>query len=175
MQKLEIEMKRENQFVAQLFHCLAPFVDVEKELFICVDGGAAHHHANKNGATLKDAVLPDLWLTFVGDEDPTGIEAKIIRGNSTSFRNTQIAKWCSTGKGHYKPAFWVSANVELKEFRCWQHSTMEKRLDAATNKRANNELSLTGYPPDFETRHISELARYILAHAGNFRKAAKPK
>ena len=59
-------MKQENRFVAQLFHYLAPFVDMERELFICVDGGAATHHAGLADAPLLDANVPDLWFAFCG-------------------------------------------------------------------------------------------------------------
>lgn len=80
-------MKQENRFVAQLFHFLAPFVDMSKDLFICVDGGAAKHHAGQDGAALLDPNVPDIWLSLVGHESPIGIEAKVIdEHNSISVR-----------------------------------------------------------------------------------------
>ena len=59
MKTPELKMKREKSVCSP--NCsitFAPFVDIKEELFICVDGGAAHHHAGKEEAALKDAVLP---------------------------------------------------------------------------------------------------------------------
>lgn len=87
-------MKQENRFVAQLFHYLAPFVDMERALFICVDGGAAKHHAGRAGSPLTDdADVPDLWLALIGKKGSFGIGAKVIDQNSISVRQGQLRAW----------------------------------------------------------------------------------
>src|SRR5438874_7438498 len=103
-------MKQENRFVAQLFHFLAPFVDTEHDLFICVDGAAAARHSGAEGSRFIDSNLPDLWLTFCGHTAPTGIEAKVVEKNSISVRQAQLKAWCTNGTGAYQPTFWVATN-----------------------------------------------------------------
>jgi len=86
-------IRQENKFVAQLFHFLAPFVDPEKDLFICVDGAKALQNCEKKGSKLLDAALPDLWFTAHGRSIPIGIEAKIFGNRGISFRRSQIPAW----------------------------------------------------------------------------------
>jgi hypothetical protein len=157
-------MKQENRFVAQLFHYLAPFVDMERDLFICVDGGAATRHSIGEGARLVDANVPDLWLAFCGHSEYTGIEAKVLEGNSVSIRQGQLQSWRSIGTGAYRPRFWVATDRDITRFYCWHHSTLVPRLDNTASGVSNVVLSLSDYPADHESRSIAELALYVLTH-----------
>ena len=160
-------MKQENRFVAQLFHYLAPFVDMERDLLICVDGGATTRHSAGEDARLLDSNVPDLWLAFCGQPEYIGIEAKVLGGNSISIRQGQLQAWRSHGTGAYRPRFWVATNRDLTEFFCWHHATMLPRLDDTTNSSPNVSLSLTEYPADHSSHSIAELALYILTqHQG---------
>lgn len=156
-------MKQENRFVAQLFHFLAPFVDMSKDLFICVDGGAAKHHAGQEGAALLDPNVPDLWLSLVGREIPIGIEAKVIEDNSISIRQGQLQAWKTGGAGAYQPRFWVATNRELSAFYCWHHSDMQRRLDESSSSVDNVKLSLVKYAPAYHGDNLAELALFILS------------
>ncbi len=160
-------MKQENRFVAQLFHYLAPFVDMERDLFICVDGGAARHHASRDGARLTDPNVPDLWLTLCGHLQPTGIEAKILDNGSISVRQGQLQSWRSVGSGVYRPRFWVATDAEFSEFHCWHHSTIEPRLDRSAASTANVKLSVKAYPADHTSKTVAELALFILTTRRN--------
>ena len=153
-------MKRENSFVAQLFHYLAPFVDMEKELFICVDGATAAKYSP------DDPDLPDLWFTFCGHKTETGIEAKVINEkNSISIRQGQMRAWRTGGKGAYQPTFWVAANRALTEFFCWHHADFRPLLDSSNNKNDNVTRAVTKYfPIAHRSSKIAELALYILTH-----------
>jgi hypothetical protein len=158
-------MKQENRFVAQLFHYLAPFVNMDQELFICVDGAAAGRHAGYKGARLIDPDLPDIWLTLLGRDKPTGIEAKVIDKNQAiSVRQSQLKAWRTNGTGAYQPTFWVATDCHLSEFHCWHHSTLVHRLDRSASTVENVLLRLAKYPPDHSSKHVAELALYILTH-----------
>lgn len=157
-------MKQENRFVAQLFHYLAPFVDLDRDLFICVDGGAAKHHAGRDGAQLTDPNVPDLWFAFCGQPDHTGIEAKVLDGNCISIRQGQLKSWCTAGSGVYRPRFWVATNAKLTEFVCWHHRTIAPRLDSTRRKTPDVKLSMAKYSPDHKCSSIAELALFILAN-----------
>jgi hypothetical protein len=157
-------MKQENRFVAQLFHYLAPFVDMERDLFICVDGGAAKHHAGKEDAPLLDPNVPDLWLAFCGQTSHTGIEAKVLEKNSISIRKGQLQAWRTSGTGVYRPRFWVATNRQFNEFYCWHHSALLPRLDSSLSTVDNVSLSLAEYPPAHKSSNIAELALFILSH-----------
>ncbi|MHA6195422.1 hypothetical protein ACX3YG_13735 [Pseudomonas wadenswilerensis] len=158
-------MKQENRFVAQLFHYLAPFVDLSEDLFICVDGGAAKHHAGQDGAALLDQNVPDLWFTLIGKGRPTGIEAKIIEKNSMSFRRGQVQAWRTNGGGRYQPELWVATNRDLSEFYCWHHTDIQRRLDDSTSNVDNIKLSLTNYPPAYRGPNLAGLALFVLTHS----------
>lgn len=158
-------MKQENRFVAQLFHYIAPFVDTQQDLFICMDGGAAKHHAGREGSPIVDPDIPDLWLALVGKSECFGIEAKILDNRSISVRQSQLRAWRSDGTGHYRPRFWVTSNRTLTEFHCWRHSSLIGCLDRTKNKAANVSLSLSRYPADFTSSGLPELALHILRHA----------
>lgn len=159
-------MKQENRFVAQLFHFLAPFVDMSKDLFICVDGGAAKHHAGQDGAALLDPNVPDLWFTLVGTDTAFGIEAKVVEDGSISVRQGQMRAWKTDGVGAYQPRFWVATNRELSEFYCWHHAEIRRRLDESSSSVDNVKLSLSKYPPTHKGSNLAELALFILANAG---------
>ena len=156
-------MKQENRFVAQLFHYLAPFVDFERDLFICVDGGAAKHHAGRAGAKLKDANVPDLWFAFIGQPDFTGIEAKVLDRNKISIRSGQLNSWRTSGSGVYRPRFWVATNADLTQFDCWHHDTLAKRLDSSKGTTPDVKLSLADCQSNHHCTSIAELALFILA------------
>jgi hypothetical protein len=158
-------MKQENRFVAQLFHFLAPFVDMGKDLFICVDGGAAKHHAGQDGAALLDPNVPDLWFSLVGKEGPIGIEAKVIEDNSISVRQGQLQAWKTGGGGAYQPRFWVATNRDLTEFYCWHHADIRRRLDESYSGVDNVKLSLSKYAPAHRGNGLAELALFILSSA----------
>jgi hypothetical protein len=160
-------MKQENRFVAQLFHFLAPFVDMERDLFICVDGGAAKHHAGREGARLTDPNVPDLWFTLCGQSQYTGIEAKVLDKNSISIRQGQLQAWRSSGSGVYRPHFWVATNTELTEFLCWHHATLAPRFDDTGGSTDNVKLSVKEYPPDHRSKSVAELALFILTSHRN--------
>jgi len=155
-------MKQENRFVGQLFHFLAPFINMEKDLLICADGAAAARHSSTKESCLVDSDLPDLWLTFCGNSKPTGIEAKIDERNLISIRQAQLKAWRSGGKGSYQPTFWVATNKELTEFFCWHHSTLRPRPDSTRNTVDNVSLSIRDYPPDQHSVNIAEFALFIL-------------
>jgi hypothetical protein len=157
-------VKQENRFVAQLFHYLAPFVDMERPLFICVDGAAAMKHSSGAGASLADPNVPDLWLAFCGHSEHTGIEAKILDKGAISIRQGQLVAWRSSGNGAYRPRFWVATNRDISKFSCWQHTSMVRRLDSTASTVANVSLSLAEYPADHISKSIAELALYILTH-----------
>lgn len=158
-------MKQENRFVAQLFHYLAPFVDMEQELFICVDGAAAARHSGREGARLVDPDLPDLWLTLCGHHKPIGIEAKVIdEKQAISVRQSQLRAWRTNGTGAYQPTFWVATNRDLTEFYCWHHSAFLPRLDSTASTVDNVSLRLSEYPAAHRTPKIAELALYVLTH-----------
>jgi hypothetical protein len=160
-------MKQENRFVAELFHYLSPFIDRGQKVFVCVDGGAATHHAGREGAALSEPDVPDLWFTFVGQAHACGIEAKVLDGNCISFRRGQLQAWRSIGSGKYCPKFWVATDRDLERFFCWRHATMLPRLDSTTNTVKDVNLSIAKYPPDFQTSNLAELALYILALSGD--------
>ena len=155
-------MKQENRFVAQLFHYLAPFIDMERDLFICVDGGAATHHAGTENAPISDPDLPDLWFTLHGKESPIGIEAKVLDGQNISFRGSQLRAWRTDGTGRYTPTFWVATNRNLSEYFCWYHSTMVPRLDTTNSQQDNVTLSVSDYRADHYSKNLPELALFIL-------------
>lgn len=159
-------MKQENRFVAQLFHFLAPFADMSKDLFICVDGGAAKHHAGQDGAALLDPNVPDLWFTLVGSDAAFGIEAKVVEDGSISVRQGQLQAWKTGGGGAYQPRFWVATNRELSEFYCWHHAEIRRRLDESSSSVDNVKLSLSKYPPAHKGSNLAELALFILTNAG---------
>lgn len=158
-------MKQENKFVAQLFHYLAPFVDLEKELFICVDGGAAKAHSGGSASPLIDPAVPDLWLTLIGQEQAFGIEAKVLDHNKISVRQSQISAWRSDGTGHYKPTFWVATNREQSEYWCWSHSALVDCLNRTKSKQANVSLSIGRYAALHHSRSLPGLALHLLTHA----------
>ena len=158
-------MKQENRFVAELYHYLAPFVDIERELLICVDGGAAKHHSESDEGILKDSVLPDLWFSFVGQKDQVGIEAKVMDGNTISVRQGQLQSWRTDGSGAYCPQFWVTTNRDLSEFRCWRHQSMIDRLNSTNNTTDNVKLSLANYPADHISDSVAQLALFVLRSA----------
>lgn len=158
-------MKQENRFVAQFFHYLAPFVDMERELFICVDGGAAKHHAGRPGSAITDADVPDLWFALIGRAHHIGVEAKVIDGTTVSVRQGQLRAWRTGGIGHYRPNFWVTTNRTLTEYSCWHHATLLPRLDQSSSTTANVTLSLSKFPADYSTKSLPALALYVLRHA----------
>lgn len=160
-------MKQENRFVAQLFHYLAPFVDMERDFLICVDGAAATRHSSGEDARLLDPNVPDLWLAFCGHQKYTGIEAKVLHGNSISVRQGQLRAWRSDGSGAYRPRFWVATDIEIKEFYCWHHSTLLPRLDDTASSVPDVQLSLAGYPADHRSQSLAELALFILTNQMN--------
>ena len=157
-------MKQENRFVAQLFHYLAPFVDMERDLFICVDGASAKRNSSGQDPRLVDSNLPDLWLAFCGHKEHTGIEAKVLEGNSVSIRQGQLRAWRSDGMGAYRPRFWVATDLDIREFFCWHHSTLLPRLDASDSNVPDVQLSLAGYPADHHSLNFAELALFILTN-----------
>jgi len=158
-------MKQENRFVAQLFHFLAPFVETSKDLFICVDGGAAQHHSGQDGSALLDPDVPDLWFSLVGKESPIGVEAKVLEGNSISVRQGQLQAWKAGGRGAYQPSFWVATNRDLTEFYCWRHSAMRDRLSESKSRVDNVKISMAKCRPAHRTTSLAELALYILTES----------
>jgi len=157
-------MKQENKFVAQLFHYLAPFVDAERDLFICVDGAATKQHAGRSASGLLDPDVPDLWLTLCGQSTPIGIEAKIIESGRISVRQSQLCAWRTGGKGTYRPRFWVTADRQLQEFSCWEHSTVATKLDASKSTIDNVAITLSKCKPSHYSSSIAQLALFILCN-----------
>lgn len=155
-------MKQENRLVADLYHYLKPFIDNDKNIYFCLDGGAAKHYAENDSGTLNDSVLPDLWFSLVGQDGEIGIEAKVIDGNSISFRQCQIQAWRTKGLGEYCPEYWVATNKELSHFYCWHHRNIRARLDSTSSTVDNVLLSLANYPADYESNSIQGLALFIL-------------
>ena len=155
-------MKQENRFVADLYHLLSPFMDKDKDLYLCTDGGAAKHHAALEDSTLEDAVLPDIWFCLVGQKKHIGIEAKVFDSNRLSFRQVQIQSCKSEGRAVYTPKFWVATNKKFSEYKCWLHETMVQRLNATNSTVDNVSLSMQQYPADHESGTTQELALFIL-------------
>lgn len=111
---------------------------------------------------LLDPDVPDIWLTLIGQDVPTGIEAKVIDNDKISFRQSQISAWKSNDPGNYTPNFWVVTNREVDYFYCWRHTSPVGRLDSTKSEAKDVTLSVPKYPPDFKSTSMAELALYIL-------------
>lgn len=159
---LGIAMKQENRLVAELFRYLAPFCDTTKELYICVDGFAAQSAVG--AGRLRDPVLPDLWFSLVGQEAPTFIEAKILdENNRAMLMQSQLTSWRTTGRGSYKPHFWIAGNREFNRFYFWSHSDFLVRLDPSRARSITATFRIPDQTLEFD--HIAKLALHVLREA----------
>lgn len=152
-------MKQEHKLVAELYRYLAPFIDVEREIYISLDGQAAMTGVSKG--TFVDGTIPDLWFTLLSANKPTLVEAKTIDTNGRLLlMQSQLQAWRSTGNGAHKPEFWVATNRAFDTFFFWSHVEFLPILDQtlATTK------TLTLLPPKSrqEFRSPAALALHLL-------------
>lgn len=135
-------MKQEHKLVAELYRYLAPFINVERDIYISLDGQAAMNGVNKG--TFVDGTIPDLWFTLLGASMPTLVEAKTIDTNGRLLlMQSQLKAWRSDGIGAHKPDFWVATNRAFDTFFFWSHAEflpVLARTAASTN-------TLTLLPP----------------------------
>lgn len=155
-------MKQENRLVAELYRYLAPFIDTTKDIYICLDGQAAEIGV-LNG-TLIDPVLPDMFFYFVGQSQPTLMEAKIIEESGHALlMQSQLSSWRTTGTGKYKPKYWFASNRAFSEFYLWTHEEFLHSLD--NSKALGKTLKIKSPVLTLKFKNIVELAIYIIKNA----------
>ncbi|HDS1556794.1 hypothetical protein A7X93_01350 [Stenotrophomonas maltophilia] len=153
-------MKQEHRLVAELYRFIAPFIEISRDFYLCLDGQAAGT-ATKAGRFL-DSNIPDLWFTLVGATEPLLIEAKILDKGKALVMQSQLAAWRTSGTSAYKPRYWVAANREFNEFYFWSHHHFLPILD---NSKATGNIELTAPKQRIAFNSISELALHILREA----------
>jgi hypothetical protein len=152
-------MKQEHKLVAELYRYLAPFVNIEHDIFISLDGQAAMTGVEKG--TFSDSTVPDLWFTLLGNTAPTLIEAKTIDTNGRALlMQSQLKAWRSNGGGAHKPAYWVATNRAFNRFYFWSHNEFLPVLDNTT--AAGNTLTLLPPKTSKEFSCVSALALHTL-------------
>jgi hypothetical protein len=135
-------MKQEHKLVAELYRYLAPFIDIEHEIYISLDGQAALTAVGKG--IFVDGTVPDLWFTLIAAMAPTLIEAKTIHTDGRLLlMQSQLKAWRGAGAGAHKPDFWVATNRAFDKFYFWSHIDFLPILDA-TSARGK---TLTLMPP----------------------------
>lgn len=152
-------MKQEHKLVAELYRYLAPFINIDHDVFVSLDGQAALSGVEKG--TFSDRTVPDLWFTLVGATEPTLIEAKTIDTNGRALlMQSQLQAWRSSGNGSHKPIYWVGTNRTFDKFFFWSHGEFLPILDT-TAARAN---TVTLLPPQSrkEFSSVSALALHVL-------------
>ena len=152
-------MKQEHKLVAELYRYLAPFINIDHDVFVSLDGQAALSGVEKG--TFSDSTVPDLWFTLVGAAEPTLIEAKTIDTNGRALlMQSQLQAWRSNGNGSHKPIYWVATNRAFDRFFFWSHGEFLPILDT-TSAKAN---TLTLLPPrsSKEFSNVSALALHVL-------------
>jgi hypothetical protein len=152
-------MKQEHKLVAELYRYLAPFINVEHDVYISLDGQAAMMGVGKG--TFTDSTVPDLWFTLLEATEPTLIEAKTIDTNGRALlMQSQLQAWRSNGNGAHKPAYWVATNRAFDRFFFWSHGEFLPILDrtAATG----NTVTLLPPKSHEEFSSVSSLALHIL-------------
>lgn len=157
-------MRQESRFVAELYRYLAPFIDTGKQFCLSLDGIAARKGVLEE--VFADPDVPDLWFTLVGDESAVLIEAKILTGKRiVTLSQGQLAAWRSTGPGRHKPAAWVAANEDFREFRYWSHTDFVPILDACRSTVRYPRVTIPSHARAFAD--VRPLALHILRQASN--------
>jgi hypothetical protein len=62
--KRDVILKEENRFVSEIYHLIAPFIDINQQIFLMLDGEAARHGFRKR--KISNFVLPDMVFKLVG-------------------------------------------------------------------------------------------------------------
>ena len=152
-------MKQEHKLVAELYRPLAPFINIDRDFFVSLDGQAALSGV-RNG-TFSDSTVPDLWFTFVESTEPTLIEAKTIDANARALlMQSQLQAWRSNGNGSHRPIYWVATNRAFDKFFFWSHGEFLPILDTTTAKAK----TVTLLPPQSrnEFSSVNALALHVL-------------
>jgi hypothetical protein len=157
-------MKQEQRLVAELYRYLAPFISLEKDIYLSLDGQAAKTAVAKGRFT--DAEIPDLWFTLIGSSAPTRLEAKILCSGKALLMQSQIRAWRSSGTSSYRPNGWVAANRDFDQFYYWRHDTFVETLDRCTASQKTHNLAAPKVRLAFPT--VAELALHVLrTHSPN--------
>lgn len=154
-------MKQEHRLVAEIYRYIAPFIDTTKEIYLSLDGQAAKTAVG--AGRFVDPDIPDLWFTLVGAQQPTRIEAKILDKGAALLMRSQILAWRSTGRGSYKPEFWVAANREFAQFYFWPHAAFTSSLDGCGATRNTHTLTAPKVRLGFSS--VPELVLHVLREA----------
>lgn len=149
--------------MAEVYHFLAPFIETTKGIYISLDGEAAKNGVRKGH--FKDPAVPDLWFTFLGKQEPTLIEAKIVDKGTVLVMKSQLKAWRSNGTGKHKPTSWIVVNKEFDCFYYWAHSDFLARLDATKSTQERARLCLPEKEKRTEFLHVSELSLHIIKQA----------
>lgn len=152
-------MKQEHKLVAELYRYLAPFINIEHDVFVSLDGQAAMSGVGKG--TFSDSTVPDLWFTLLGAAEPTLIEAKTIDTNGRALlMQSQLQAWRSNGNGAHRPAYWAATNRAFDKFFFWSHGDFLPILD----KTAATGNTVTLLPPKSHKAFlsVSALALHVL-------------
>ncbi|MCC7146584.1 MAG: hypothetical protein IT443_09075 [Phycisphaeraceae bacterium] len=91
-------MGRENQFCAELFAKLHPWVDHDQGNRVMSDEGAG-----------RETAIPDLELWLKGAQRPLRIEVKIARGPTNTVVLQKLQVFCWSVHGPYRPDLWIMA------------------------------------------------------------------
>ena len=157
-------MKQEALFVAETYRLAYPHIDVEKPLYLGVDGAAAHSAA-KSGAFL-DGTIPDLWFTVRGRTEKTLVEAKSVgEGRRVLLMRGQLTKWRSGGGGAHRPDYWIAAEGGMSRFFLWSHAEFLPSLDGCSNSQRTASVRIPRSSAEFLTvgEMVESLVRRVLA------------
>ena len=155
-------MKQEHRLVAEIYRYLAPFIDVNRDIFLSLDGQAAR--TGVTAGRFTDPDIPDLLFTIVGASTPTRLEAKILHNGAALLMCSQIKAWRSDGSSNYKPNGWVAANRNFDQFYYWPHSEFVASLDRCKASQVTHSLAAPKSRLVFST--VPELALYVLRAGG---------
>lgn len=148
-------MKQEHRFVAELYHCLAPHINMHRPVYVSLDGQAAITGVREE--LFKDTFIPDLWFTLRDLKRPTLIEAKALDGNNrVLLMRAQLLAWRPRGHGHHKPRYWVAVNLLRDTFYLWSHLSYLTILRRCRNRQRTVSLQLPTEPEEF--RSVEQLA-----------------
>ena len=155
-------MKQEHRLVAELYRYLAPFIDVNRDIYLSLDGQAAKTAVA--AGRFEDSGIPDLWFTLLGQEDPVRIEAKVIENEGGALlMRSQLVAWRTAGTGSYKPRYWVAANRSFNEFYFWSHQEFLPSLDSSA--ATANTLILRPPRTRISFPSVPQLALHVLREA----------
>jgi hypothetical protein len=151
-------MKQEHRFVAELYHCLAPHIDMENPVYVSLDGQAAL--TGMREGLFRDASIPDLWFTLRNLRHPTLIEAKALNDrNHVLLMQAQLAAWRPSGHGRHRPHYWVAASLARDTFYLWTHRSYSAILSGCRNRQNTVSLRLPSQREECES--VEALAHTI--------------